>query len=405
MAEIAVDATQRLRNITEESRRLALYMETDPHHFYRHANCPDIRDTEVLSCNQVEQALGFNKRGTSGAFMKLHTGSDSLTGYTLDSLWEIIVKVHREKNPHFPYQEDPSNSTQPTLRMSESLMCFRRFQVAFSFTTSPVLLASYNTDTYREHFKTGCRGKDNRNFFLRNGYNTSKIRSHSFRHLLNRLGRSSGVSIETLTEWSSRASTQQTRTYLHDNQINSASKGAALFGMTQEQEPRSPITSEEEQLYGQGPFHRSRYGICRRSWRAGPCIKFADCLNCSELLMCKGDKIAAETIQLDRDNLVRTYTAAQQAITAGERSASRWTEKAGPQIERLDQLLAILHDSEIPDGSPIELAGEDFCHEKTIVSEKANSAGVKLLDRNELRISYGDDLLACLELLRSSDNA
>ncbi|MNO03586.1 hypothetical protein D3C81_2243420 [compost metagenome] len=51
------------------------------------------------------------------------------------------------------------------------------------------------------------------------------------------------------------------------------------------------------------------------------------------------------------------------------------------------------------------MEGEDFSHEKVIVSEKAEAAGVKLLDRNELRITYGDDLLACLELLRSSDNA
>ena len=121
--------------------------------------------------------------------------------------------------------------------------------------------------------------------------------------------------------------------------------------------------------------------------------------------MCKGDKIAAEIIKMDRDNLMCTYTAAQNAIAQGERAASRWTEKAGPQIERLDQLLAILHNPEIPDGSPIEITGENFSHEKVIVSEKAEAAGVKLLDRDELRITYGDDLLACLELLRSSDNA
>lgn len=121
--------------------------------------------------------------------------------------------------------------------------------------------------------------------------------------------------------------------------------------------------------------------------------------------MCKGDKIAAEIIKIDRDNLVRTYSAAQRAIAEGERAASRWTEKAGPQIERLDQLLVILHNPEIPDGSPIEMVGEDFSHEKVIVSEKAKATGAKLLDRNELRITYGDDLLACLELLRSPDNA
>ncbi|MNG13250.1 hypothetical protein D3C84_969180 [compost metagenome] len=102
---------------------------------------------------------------------------------------------------------------------------------------------------------------------------------------------------------------------------------------------------------------------------------------------------------------MQTYTAAQNAIANGERAASRWTEKAGPQIERLDQLIAILHNPAIPDGSPIEMAGEDFSHEKVIVSEKANAAGVNLLDRSKLGITYGDDLLACLELLWGPDDA
>lgn len=405
MAPVAIESIQRLSEITEEGRCLARYMETDPQHFYRHSNCPNIADGDKLSGDQVMRALGYSNRKGCGKFIKKLTGKFTLTGFTLDTLWQLVLKEHHRINPHFPYQESPRDSIQKPLRMSESLMCFRKYQLAWSYNTSPVLLRPYNNCTYGRHLDTGRANAENRNFFRRSGYSTIKVNSHSFRHLLNRLGRNNGISIEMLTEWSSRATTQQTRTYLHDDPIKAAAEGAVLLGTTQEQEPSKPITSEEAELYGRGPFHRSRYGICRRSWRAGPCNKFADCLNCSELLMCKGDKIAAEIIRLDRDNLVCTYTAAQYAIAEGERAASRWTEKAGPQIERLDQLLAILHNPEIPDGSPIEMAGEDFSHEKVIVSEKAEAAGVKLLDRNELRITYGDDLLACLELLRSSDNA
>jgi hypothetical protein len=353
----------------------------------------------------VVEALGsLNKEGCRD-FIRKHTGKGVLSGFTLNTLWQLVLTEHRALNPHFPYQEARNSSTQPPLKMSESLLCFRRFQLSTTLSTSPVLLAPFHQGYYAVRLSIGNRKAENMNFFARNGYQIAKLKSHSFRHLLNRLGRASGVSVEVLTEWSSRASTRQTRTYLNDDPIIAASKGAVVLGTTQEQEPLRPITNEETVLYGDGPFHRSRYGICRRSWRAGPCNKFADCLNCSELLMCKGDKIAAKIIKIDRDNLVRTYSAAQRAIAEGERAASRWTEKAGPQIEKLDQLLVILHNPEIPDGSPIEIVGEDFSHEKVIVSEKAKAIGVKLLDRNKLRVTYGDDLLACLELLRSSDNA
>ncbi|MBV7477655.1 integrase [Pseudomonas sp. PDM31] len=405
MVDVTTEAIKRLSVITEEGRRLASYMETNPAKFYRHSNCPDVPDDQELTPDQAVEALGFASQNSCRDFIRRHTGNGTLLGFTLDALWQLVLIEHRAFNPHFPYQEAPDSSAQLPLKMSESLMCFRRSELTTRVSTSPVLLKPFHEGYYSGRLNIGSRNREHMNFFARNGYPPLKLNSHSLRHLLNRLGRASGLSVEMLTEWSSRASTRQTRTYLNDDPIKTAAKGAMVLGTIQEQEPLNPVTNGETELYGNGPFHRSRYGICRRSWRAGPCNKFADCLNCSELLMCKGDKIAAEIIKLDRDNLVRTYTAAQRAIAEGERAASRWTEKAGPQIERLDQLLVILHNPEIPDGSPIEIAGEDFSHEKVILSEKAKTTGVKLLDRNELRITYGDDLLACLELLRSSDNA
>jgi hypothetical protein len=405
MVEVTIEAIRRLTAITEESRRLARYMETNPAKFYRHASCPDVPDDQELTSEQVIHALGFQSKKSCETYIKKITGKYALKGFTLDSLWKLVLTEHHKLNPHFPYQEALDSSIQPPLKMSESLLCFRRHQLSRQLYTSPLLLLPFNINFYGNRLRTGSEASERTNFFVKNGYESFKLKSHSIRHLLTRLGRISGISVDMLTQWSSRATTRQTRTYLHDDPVKAAAKVAIILGTTREQKTQKPITSEESALYSQGPFHRSRYGICRRSWRAGPCNKFADCLNCSELLMCKGDKIAVEIIEQDRDNLVQTYTAAQNAIANGERAASLWTEKAGPQIERLDQLIAILHNPAIPDGSPIEMAGEDFSHEKVIVSEKAKAAGVNLLDRSKLGITYGDDLLACLELLWGPEDA
>lgn len=121
--------------------------------------------------------------------------------------------------------------------------------------------------------------------------------------------------------------------------------------------------------------------------------------------MCKGDRLAVDTIEKDREYLVRTYTAAQLAIKNGERSVSRWTNVAGPQIQRLDQLLSVLNNNRIPDGSPIEMVGTDFSHEDAVLEGKAGEVGIKLLDRKTLAIEYGSELINCLELLSSNDNA
>ena len=405
IAEVTIEAIGRLTAITEEGRRLAQYMESNPTKFYRHANCPNVPDDQELTRDQVAQALGFQTKKSCEVHIKKLTGSFKMKGFTLDTLWQLVLTEHRKLNPHFPYQEALSSSSLPPLKMSESLLCFRRHQLSRNNRTSPVLLAPFNNSFYLLRLCVGSEQSEHMNFFAKNGYESVELKSHSLRHLLTRLGRLRNISVDTLTEWGNRATTKQTRTYLHDDPVKAAARVAIVLGTNKEQIPKEPITSEESALYSQGPFHRSRYGVCRRSWRAGPCNKFADCLNCSELLMCKGDKIALEIIKLDRDNLAQTYTAAQNAIANGERAASRWTERAGPQIERLDQLIAILHNPDIPDGSPIEMAGEDFSHEKVIVSEKAKAAGVNLLDRSELGITYGADLLACLELLWSSDDA
>jgi hypothetical protein len=409
MAETAIEAIRRLTKITEEARRLARYMEGKPTKFYRHENCPNVSDDQILTRDQVAEALGFASGKSCEDYVKRWTGRRVLTGFSLSSLWEIALKDHHQSNPHFPYQEPPSGSKHPLLKMSESLMCARRFQFAVDHTTSPILLAPFNKDYFTK--RLDAVEKPNRKntrpmcFFTRHGFESIKLKSHGIRHLLNRIAKQSGISIEVITAWSNRSTFRQTLTYLDNDEGQAAAAVSSLMGIANEQSPKDPITNEEADIYSLGPIHRSRYGLCRRSWRAGPCNKFGDCLNCSELLICKGDKVASSIIAADRDNLLNTYNAATQAIQRGEKSATRWLRVAEPQIQRLNQLITILNDPTIADGSPVEIAGTDFSHEQVIIDDKAKAAGVKLLDRSLLAIEYGDDLLACLDELRRPRDA
>lgn len=409
MADSAIEAIRRLTEITEEGRRLARYMETNPTKFYRHANCPNVPDHQILTRDQVAQALGFASRKSVEDYIKKHTGKRVLTGFTLNSLWQIVLIDHHKYNPHFPYQTPFDRSTNPPPKMSESLLCTRRYQFARDLETSPVLLAPFNKDYYSKRLDAAVKPhrKNTRPmcFFARHGFESIKLVSHGIRHMLNRIAKQSGISIEVITAWSSRSSFRQTLTYLDNDQGEAAAEASLMLGITNEQKPKDPITNEEAEKYGQGPIHRTRYGLCRRSWRVGPCNKFGDCLHCSELLMCKGDKVAAEIIMADRSNIVKTYNAAQEAIQRGERSSSRWIKVAEPQIQRLNQLLAIFNDPTIDDGSPLEIAGTDFNHEQSLVNEKAKAAGINLLDRKKLTVEYGAELLACLDELRNRRDA
>lgn len=396
MGFVCTEAIQRLRNITEEGRKLAAYMETHPDKFYRHPQCPDIPDNKKLAGKDIAQALGFRSVKSTEYFLKQYAGNASVKNYTLDSLWQIVLRAHKALNPHFPWQEPLSTASLPPLKMSESLLCFRQHQLAHSASTSPVLLQPFTQSQYRQQL-TATEKKES--FFTRHGFAQMSLKSHSIRTLLNRVARQSGVNIDTITSWSSRASVIQTRTYLLDKPAEFATKGATLFRTVQTHDNLPPVTDPETDILKQGPFHKSRYGICVRSWRAGPCNKFADCLNCSELLMCKGDKLAAEAIRQDHENLHASWLSAVIAIEKGERSASLWTEKTAFQLERMEQLLLLLNDPAIPDGSPVRLAGENFSHENTILSEKNHQSGIELKAQFQITGLYSEELLNCLKLL------
>lgn len=217
--------------------------------------------------------------------------------------------------------------------------------LSMQYARRPVQLASLKIGDFRDRFEVGGStderciyfpgAKDNHCFFARHGYKPIKLKSHSARHLLNRLAKQSGVSINVITAWSSRSSNRQSLVYLDNDQGEAAAAVASLMGYGVDDSTKAPIVSVETEVYGQGPIHRSRYGLCRRSWRSGPCNKFADCLNCSEILICKGDRFAANTIAADRENLVKTYNAAQGSehsrLRANQTSA---TQEAGT-TERL----------------------------------------------------------------------
>lgn len=402
MADTAIEAIRRLTEMTKEGRRLARHMETNPSKFYRHEKCPNVPDDQLLTPKQVSQALGIV---SPEIYLHKRTGSWAVTGFTLDSLWQIVLKEHQESHPHFPYQEPAGKAAVPPLKMSESLLCCLRYQFSTDWNASPVLLAPFKREYYSNRLSAPKKksGKSAHYcFYTRHGFEPIKFKSHSSRHLLNRLAKQSGISIAVITAWSSRSSNRQTLTYLDNDQGEAAAAAASLMGYEIEQSAKEPITSEDAEIYDLGPIHRSRYGLCRRSWRVGPCNKFADCLNCSEVLICKGDRFAADVIAAEREELAKTFHAADDAISRGERSATRWMKVNGAQIKKLDALLSILNDPEIPDSSPIEIAGAvDFSHEQTLINEQAEKAGVKLLDRTTLAIEYGADLLACLDELRT----
>ncbi|HIE28697.1 TPA: integrase, partial [Candidatus Poribacteria bacterium] len=267
MADHAREAVRRLREMTEEGRNLAKHFESAPDHFYRHKECPDVPDNQELTFDQVVNALGLETRKATENWIARRTGSYRLTGWNLNSLWQLILGEHRKRNPHFPFQVNPSSSTAgKPLRMSESLMCFRFWQVANKTTTSPVLLAPINRSFFYNRVTPQIikRGnfESNTSFFLKHGYDSGlTLQSHQLRHFLNTLAQEAGVGIDAITDWSTRASKEQSRIYMHQAPERKGKMIADRLNLIT-RETMNPITKDEYQVMNFGPIITTRYGIC-----------------------------------------------------------------------------------------------------------------------------------------------
>ena len=189
----------------------------------------------------------------------------------------MVFKRHQELNPNFPYQLPVTGRITPP-KMSESLMCFRSSQITSVFATNVLLLSPLNRDYYAKRVERN-RGLDSI-FFLKHGYSNLGVRSHQFRHFLSTLMRQSGLPIEMITKWASRASDSQSAVYMHqsvESRFNQISERRGLLTIA----TMPPISEYGYGKLVKGPLQISRYGVCAHDYTFSPCRKFHDCLSCS----------------------------------------------------------------------------------------------------------------------------
>lgn len=402
MASFTKEAVKRLTRITEEGRRLALHYESNSTKFYRHANCPNVTDDQTLTREEVVDALGFKNTSSAEFFLRSESKNYKLTGWTLNTLWAVVLKKHKELNPYFPYQQAPDiTSSGRQIKMSESLICLRYRQLSStSSNTSPILLAPTNRDFYSTRVGNN---NPNMNLFRKHGYGELALRSHQLRHFLNTMAQEAGCGVDLITQWSTRASSTQTRIYMHQNQKREAQKFVEQLN-TLPPPAHKPITDSEYKLMEKGPIITTRYGICSHDYTLTPCQKHADCLNCSELLMCKGHTRSIDAIKQERNWIADNLNAAKIKIDAGERVASRWYDSHIHNLTRLDQLLKIMTDPSIENGSPIQMRGKDFNHENRIIHKKTSHTQYTIHDLKKIGIDYGEELVDCLRMLKEEND-
>ncbi|GAA3972292.1 hypothetical protein [Allohahella marinimesophila] len=378
MVGIAKQAVARAKALSENARKLATYVEANSTRFYRHSDCPQVADDTPLTIEQSAQALGMNyqtrKDARTSLFGRKLSTRDGV--HTLNSLWQHTL----ERLPEgFPYLDKPAG-----IKFSNALFALNKTQLHAVKATLPVELIKPTNNFFNNDLgPREALGKDaHQSIFDRHGYRDTdgaclRMTSHQARHLLNTIAQRGGLSNLAIAKWSGRADVNQNRTYNHMTEFEVLARAEQLdpskelFGPTGEVAKNLPVTTQEFNAMEQGPIHVTEYGFCVHDYTMSPCEKYRDCINCTEQVCIKGDDQKLERVKKRLDKTERLFAAAQQAMEDGDMGADRWYQYQEKTVIRLRELVSILDNPDVEDGSQVKLRGNDFSQLRRVAEKKS----------------------------------
>ena len=397
MVGVAKTAVARAKMLSENARQLAKGIEKHPDKFYRHANCPDVADDELLTMEQACMALGLVCESRKQCHTSLYSrGLAPKNGvHTLNSLWQHTMARLPEGFPWFDKERG--------IRYSDALFALNANQFHGYRGCLPVELHK-PTNNFFNHDLAPREALDGKHasIFDRHGYRTEngervKLTSHQARHLLNTIAQRGGLSNLEIAKWSGRADVKQNRTYNHMTEYELVGMAErldptkALFGPVGEVAKHLPVTMQEFNTLEHAAVHVTEYGYCVHDYTMSPCEKFRDCVNCTEQVCIKGD----DTEKLDRikkrlEKSERLFFLADAAVESGEMGADRWYQYHKKTVTRLRELVAILENPDIENGAQIKLRGNDFSQLRRVAEKKSIEAIEKKGKESEEAVMLDD---------------
>lgn len=372
MVAITQKAIDRILDATKESRRFAKLMELDFKSFHNQPQFKRYRENEALTIIQVCKIL-YNrviseKEGVK-ILKRLSLKYDNNV-YSLKTLWEELQSRLPEG---FPWYNKKRN-----IKYSNLLFLF--FKDTFHPNKSDNIIEVYTPDRRLFQANVLARKKAD-NIFRRHGYQKDYERkinfhSHQVRHLLNTLAQRNGMSEYELAKWSGRASIKQNRVYNHVSEeeiieeYESLKNSNTNYLIAKNITIRDPVSKEALLSINHGAIHKTEYGYCIHDYALSPCEKFRDCLNCSEQICVKGN---VDNLERLKKRLVDTNELIDVTIKNSDENDSkldkdRWLTFHLKTQERLQELIGILENEEVPNGSFVRLANKSYSHLSRVIN-------------------------------------
>ncbi|MFH4616876.1 integrase [Vibrio diabolicus] len=381
-------AIKRLLSLSKRARHFAMLLE-ESSDFPRHELCPDVPEEQLLTMNEAALALGLDvyaygdltdpkikkkMRTSRNQFLKRKHIARKDFQVCLRDLNKIVRDNLPEGFPYIPFTTGEGNVK---VKWSESL--YANFSNCFSSQKATIYtelhiptIDTLNEDlapTKKKNKKTGEAVRV-LSIFQRWRYGCLVITSHQLRHMLDTMAAVNGMDGEMRAKWAMRSDPKHNRYYDH---TTPEEYGADFIEATEAEDAKSypkesslkvkkvqvqvatPRNIQELNTRASLTAHTTEFGMCIQSYLSEPCHKYRDCLNCNEHVCEKGDDGKCERIRQRLKNEKRLLKMDEKAVNDGVQGAIQWYERRKLTMERGEELLTMLEDPSIPNGSLIKL--------------------------------------------------
>lgn len=358
MVDIAKEAIDRIRTLTEEARAVARWLEQDSNDPGLSFPLSEFAGRESFTKDEVIELSARSPMTLPKRFR------DKKVRMDVSALHAWIKDEVLRKYKYFPWIDKDKS-----VRFSELLYCLQGNMFSPFMRTQRLILWKVDSNTLNNDLQPEAESRINP-FFERHDFNIGldeplKITSHQFRHLIATIAMRGGLSQPEIARWRGSNDVRQNRAY---NQMSEFELVARLrerdptlisskseIEIAEQIKMALPMTTEEFNALQKTTAHITEIGFCIHDFVMSPCQRFRDCLNCTEQVCVKGDRRLGrldDKLALVEDQL----EAAKEGAAEGLYGADPWTHIQTQTRDRMRELIAIRNDEAIPDGSIIRLA-------------------------------------------------
>lgn len=363
MAPIARQAVANIIKVTAPAQELANWYTTNPQALYLHKNAVHLRNTEILTPEQIGLILWGDQKArvqaNTWAQITNKLPKQSLGGRRIGFLFKDVERAVLAMLPEtFPYVPGDHQ-----LLCRESMAIMRANEMHSARAT---FLCMFSCVDYTAITSDFGAYKDRKSLFERFEYfeddgKPIELRSHSLRHYLNMLAQTGGLSSTEIAIFSGRKDVAQNRAYDHmtSDEVQVPISQALKEGFTSELEPvftrRNLVMRSEFKGEGLTAAHTTEYGWCAHDFASEPCQMYRDCINCEEQECVKGDAQKETNLRMLKSETEYLLKQAREALSDEEYGADTWVKHQSVTLERVNALVSILENPAVPMGARIRL--------------------------------------------------